>query len=209
MYKKRIGACPNFTGMMRSLALLFLVLFIAGCKGTRKKPDVPTEQFFPVPAYLKGEVAALDSSLASFYKIETIDGKADTTPIRNDEVKKYAADFLAIPDISAPELKNDYQVTHDYDDMLGAFVFQFVTNEEHPVRREHVVLDPEQNSQGKNNIQSIFVEHWQRRNDTIFRKNMLWEAGRNFQVTTISEAGGAQKTKKLQVVWNGFEGQNR
>ncbi len=195
--------------MIRFLAFTLLLVVFISCQGKKKKNVVPADQFFPVAAYVKGELAKMEKSLASFYKIETIDGKSDTVPIRNVEAKQYASDFASIPDISTDELKHHYQVTKAYDDILGSYVFMFTTNEDHPVRREDVVLDPAMNAQGKNDIQSIFVELWQNRGDTAVRKNMLWEAGKNFQVTTIMEAGGAQKTKKLQVVWNGFEGQYR
>lgn len=195
--------------MIRFSALLVTLVMFFGCKGKQKKTDVPAEQFFPVTVYLQGELARLDTSLFSFYKIETLDGKSDTTPIRNNEVKRYAKDFATLPDISSSELKNDYQITHEYDDILNAFVFMFTTKEEHPVRREDVVLDPQPNEQGKNDIKSIFAELWQTAGDTTVRKNMLWEAGKNFQITTITEASGVEKTKKLQVIWNGFEGQNK
>jgi hypothetical protein len=185
------------------------MIFLIGCKGKKKKADVPAEQFFPVTAYLKGELARFDTSLATFYKIEIADGKSDTTPIRNVDVKRYASDFATLPDISSDSLKNDYQITHEYDDILNAFVFMFTTQEDHPVRREDVVLDPQPNAEGKNDIQAIFVELWQAAGDTTIRKNMLWNAGKDFQITTITEADGAEKTRKLQVVWNGFEGSNR
>ncbi|MDQ3278515.1 MAG: hypothetical protein M3Q06_09320 [Bacteroidota bacterium] len=195
--------------MTRFLASLVCLVWITGCKEKTKKAEVPSEQFFPVTAYIKGELAKLDTSLATFYKIETTEGKSDTVVISNAEVKRYARDFATLPDISTDDIRNDYQVTHEYDDILNAFVFMFTTREDHPVKREDVVLDPAPNAQGKNDIQSIFVELWQNDGDTLVRKNMLWEAGKNFQVTTVSEAGQTQKTKKLQVVWNGFESQNR
>ncbi|HEV7329862.1 MAG TPA: hypothetical protein VGN63_02385 [Flavisolibacter sp.] len=194
--------------MTRLLAFFVCLIILAGCKAKKNKAEIPAEQFFPVTDYIKGELAKLDTSLATFYKIETVNGINDTVPIRNSDVKRYARDFATLPDISSDELRNDYQITHEYDDMLNAFVFMFTTNEDHPVKREDVVLDPAPNAQGKNDIQSIFVELWQNNGDTLVRKNMLWEAGKNFQITTVSEAGGTQQTKKLQVVWNGFEGQN-
>jgi hypothetical protein len=195
--------------MYRILVVLLSLLFLVGCKSKKKKPEVAAEQFFPVTAYLKGELAKMDTSLASFYKIETADGKSDTVPIRNVDVKRYAGDFYNLPDISNEKIKNDYQVTHEYDDILNAFVFMFTTKEDHPVRREDVVLDPQPNAQGKNDIQSVFVERWDTSGDTTIRKNMLWNAGKDFQITTITEAGGTEKTKKLQVVWNGFNSPNR
>ena len=195
--------------MTRFTVFLFCLFFINACKGKKDRADVPAEQFFPVPAYIKGELARLDTSLSSFYKIETANGKSDTVPIRNAEVREYAADFARLPDISSEELKDDYQVTQAYDDILGAYVFMFTTTESHEIRREDVVLDTAPNDEGQNSIQSIFVERWDNNGDTAIRKNMLWNAGKNFQITTITEAGGLQKTKKLQVVWNGFDSQER
>jgi hypothetical protein len=198
-----------FTTMSRLIASFLCVAFFMSCKGKKKTSSVPADQFFPVPAYVKGELSRLDTSLATFYKIESADGKSDTVPIPNVEVKRYARDFATLPDISSGELKDDYEVTKAYDDILGSYVFMFTTKEDHPVRREDVVLDPALNAQGKNDIQSIFVELWQNSGDTAVRKNMLWEAGKNFQITTITDAGGTQKTKKLQVVWDGFDSQTQ
>lgn len=204
----RFRLIANFTAMTRFLSIFVFFFLLLGCKAKNKPPDVPAEEFFPVTDYLKGELARLDTSLATFYKIETVEGVSDTVPIRNADVKRYARDFATLPDISKDDLRKDYQVTHNYDDILNAFVFMFTTNEDHPVKREDVVLDPAPNAEGKNDIQSIFVELWQNKGDTLIRKNMLWESGKNFQVTTVAETGGTQQTKKLQVVWNGFEGQN-
>lgn len=198
---------PIFAIMSRVAACLFWV-FLWSCKG-KKKSEVPADQFFPVPAYIHGELARLDTSLASFYKIETVDGRSDTVPIRNAEVRQYAAAFASLPDISSGELKNDYEVTKAYDDILGAYVFMFTTKEDHPVRREDVVLDTETDEDGANKIQSIFVEHWNDKGDTTIRKNMLWEAGKRFQITTVTSTGSEQNTKKLQVIWNGFDSGER
>lgn len=194
---------------MRFTACLVILILLFGCKGKKKKPDVPAEQFFPVSAYLKGEVSRLDKSLNSFYKVETTDNKSDTVPISSAQAKQLAGDFYALPDIGSDKLKNDYDITHTYDDALNAFVFMFTTKEDHPVQREDVVLDPQPDEKGNYKIISIFAELWQNSGDSSIRKNMLWNAGKNFQITTVTDVGGTEKTKKLQVFWNGFDSQNR
>ena len=200
---------PNFTTMIRFLALAMGLFLLISCKGKKKNSGVPEEDHFPVSSYLKGQLAQLDTSLSSFYKVETADGKSDTVAIKNSEVRQYAADFAGLPDIGSKDLKDDYELTKEYDDILKALVFIYTTKEKHPVRREDVVMKMEQDEQGRNEVQSVFVELWNEQNDTVVRKNMLWEPNKNFRITTVTEAGGAQKTKKLQVFWNGFEGQNR
>lgn len=197
---------PNFTTMLRLFACTALLFLLIGCKGKKKKAPVPSEKFFPVSAYLKGEISRMDRSLASFYKVESMEGKPDTVPISNAEAKRLATDFYNLPDIGSDQLKDNYEVTHTYDDALNAFVFMFTTKEDLPVQREDVVLDPQPDAKGNYRIISIFAEVWKNSGDTTIRKNMLWNAGKNFQITTLSEAGGTEKTKKLQVFWNGFEG---
>jgi hypothetical protein len=196
--------------MNRFLLSLTFTFVLFSCKTKKAKPEVLAADIFPVNDYLKGQVARMDTSLASYIKIETTDGRSDTTPIKNSEVKLYANDFLTLPDIASKELKDDYEVTHLYDEELDAFAFTFTTKEPHPVKSEHVILDPQQNAEGKNDIKSIFVDLWQNTGGSSIRKNMLWEAGKSFQITTTTDApGAAEKIKKLTIIWNGFDSQTK
>ena len=183
------------------IAFLFSFLILS-CKSKKeKKPEVLATNFFPVKDYLNGQVARLDTANYTFLKIETVDGKSDTTPIKNTEVRQYAKDFLDLPDISADDIKDDYEIAHLYDEELEAFAFTFTTKEDHPIRSEHVVVEPMPNADGKNDIKSIFVDYWQNAGNSSVRKNLFWEANKSFQITTIPDAGSA---KKVRIVWNGF-----
>lgn len=192
--------------MNHLLICLVCVVIVIGCKTKKKRPEVSASDFIPVTTYLKGELARLDTSLASFYKIEREGNKVDTTPIKNLDVRVYAKDFLELPDITTDKLMNDYDINHLYDELQEAFVFMFTTTEDHPVKREDVTVDPQPNEQGKNNIRSVFIELWQKKGDTTFRKNMFWQAGKRFEITTSAYVGETEKNKKLQVFWNSFEG---
>lgn len=189
---------------------IFSVVLMLSCKAKKIKPEVPAADFFPVKSYLQGQLAQLDTSSSSFYKVETINGLADTTTIRNRDVKGYAASFTNIPDISAADTKNDYSIDHLYDDMLEAFVFTFTTKENHPIKREDVVLDPQLNEQGKNDITSVFVQMAEMRKDTSVQKNLLWQANKNFKIITTTEAPNLPvQTKTIQIFWNSFNSKNK
>jgi hypothetical protein len=196
---------------MNRIIIGFLIAFsIISCKNKKIKPEVPAVNFFPVNDYLKGQIAKMDTSSYSFLKIETANGRSDTTPIRNAEVKKYAKDFLELPDISSKEVKDDYEINHLYDEELEAFAFTFTTKEDHPIKSEHVVLEPMPNAEGKNDIRSIFIDLWQTKGDSSIRKNMLWEAAKSFQITTTTDlSGGTQTIKRVRIIWNGFDSQNK
>src|SRR6476620_103984 len=179
---------------MNKLIVAFLFsLVLVSCKNkAEKKKDIPMADFFPVKDYINGQVARLDTSSYSFHKIETVDGVSDTTTIRNNEVKQYAKDFIELPDISSKEIKDDYEINHLYDEELEAFAFTFTTKEDHPIKSEHVVVEPMPNAEGKNEIKSIFVDMWQTNADAAVRKNLFWEANKSFQITTTTEPKGGK-----------------
>ena len=190
------------------VAFIFSFIFVSCKNKQEKKRDIPVADFFPVKDYINGQVAKLDTSAYSFQKMETLDGISDTSTIKNKEVKQFAKDFIELPDISSKEIKDDYEINHLYDEELEAFAFTFTTKEDHPIKSEHVVVEPMPNAEGKNDIKSIFVDMWQTNANTAIRKNLFWEANKSFQVTTTTEPeGGKASTKRVRIVWNGFESQ--
>ncbi|RYZ27437.1 MAG: hypothetical protein EOO10_12730 [Chitinophagaceae bacterium] len=195
--------------MNRLIFALLLSLCFVGCKSKKeKKKDVAAADFFPVKDYINGQVAKLGTANYSFLKIETVDSHSDTTAIKNSDIRQYAKDFLELPDISSKEIKDDYEINHLYDEELEAFAFTFTTKEDHPVKSEHVVVEPTPNAEGKNDIKSIFVDMWQNQENTTIRKNLFWEANKSFQITTTTEPqAGNPSTKRVRIVWNGFASQ--
>ncbi|HEX8316301.1 MAG TPA: hypothetical protein VF609_14965 [Flavisolibacter sp.] len=194
--------------MKQMMIASFALILMVGCKSKKdKKQEVPAADFF-VNDYVKGQVAKLDTALYSFYKIETVDGRSDTTPIKNTDVRQYARDFLDLPDIAGSNIKNDYEVSHLYDELQNAFIFTYMTKEEHPVRQQDITVEPEMNAEGKNDIRSVYVVVWNNKGDSLIRKNLFWESNKSFQVTsTIEVSGEPEKVKRLKVFWNGFERQ--
>lgn len=187
---------------MKSFLQIFsLVVFVSACNTKPNKPEVPAANFFPVPEYIRGELKRLDSSNKQFYKVSTTESGADTISIERKELPRYATDFLKLPDISKKEVKDDYTIDHLYDDLLKAFVFTFTTKEDHPVKREDVVVEPELNSEGKNDIRSIFVDIWDSKGDTLIEKKLLWESGSGFQSTITKEVNGQQRIERIKVYW--------
>lgn len=195
--------------MKHFLMACFAPLFLIGCKSKKdNKPEVSAADFFPVKEYLNGQIARLDTSLYTFFKIETVDGRSDTTSIRNSDVKQYANDFRELPDLSDEEIRNDYSVDKFFDDIQNGFVFTYITKEDHPVKQQQVTVEPMFNEKGQNDIRSVFVDLWEMEDGTSVRKRMMWEAT-NFYITTTTEADGQpQKTKTTKIIWNGFDESN-
>ena len=192
--------------------IVFLFLFMAvliGCKTKKKdKPDVPAANFL-VNDYIKGQVAMLDTARYLFKKIETTEDRSDTVLVKNSAVRFYAQDFLNLPDLASEGLKDDYDVSHLYDELQQAFIFTYTTKEDHPVRVQHVTVEPEMDSSGKSNIRSVYVDFWDARGDSTIRKNMMWRTDHFYVTTTTESPGRPQKIKTIKIVWNGFEEQSQ
>ena len=197
--------------MNRIVFGLLCLFIIVSCKSKKaEKPEVPAADFFPVKDYLNGQIAQLDTASYNFQKIETVDGRSDTIGIKSADVKTYAKPFQDIPDLSAKEIKDDYSVDKLYDDIQEAFVFTYTTKEDHPVRQQQVTLEPDFNAAGKNDIRSVYVDLWETNKDSSVRKHMMWEANKNFYITTTTEVTGQpERTKTTKIVWNGFTSTNK
>ncbi len=72
--------------------------------GGEKKPD---SKFFPALSFIKSQVAHVDTSLYRIIKIEKTDSVPDTTFIQRQEFRRYANDFLTIPDITIKKNKKE------------------------------------------------------------------------------------------------------
>lgn len=171
---------------------------------------MPETHFFPAPTYIRGELKRLDTAHLSFTKIETVNGQSDTVAVKNTDIRQYAKDFLDLPDIASSNLKDDYEVSQLYDDMQGAFVFNFSTKEAHPLREENITVDPQPNAEGKNDIKSVYAKLEQDSSSVPVTKILLWETGKGFYTTTITETPGkGEQIKKVQVLWNGIGRPNK
>src|SRR5687767_6254818 len=104
---------------MKYPVCLLLLLTAAACKEKKEKPDEP---YFPAISFLKSQVAHVDTSLYNIIKVETTNGRSDTTHIRREEFKEYARAFTSLPEIASDELQSDYKETRTYDGAMERVV---------------------------------------------------------------------------------------
>src|SRR5206468_6928722 len=99
----------------------------------------------PVISFLKGQVKDIDTSLYRIIKIETVNNKIDTEYIKREDFKKYAREFTDLPDITSDNLKDDYQETKTYDDVLKSYILTYTTNsKDREIVKEDVMINPQQ-----------------------------------------------------------------
>jgi len=184
--------------MNRLIPYIILLISFSACKGKKKDKASP---YFSVVSYLQGQAKHIDTSLHHFVKIETIDGTSDTISISKEEFRKYAQEFLTIPDISSEGKKDNYQEGNSYDDLLNNILLTYTTNDpDEEVRRQTIMLEPD--DQGNTKIKTIVINTMQTGKDSSVEKDLTWHVDKRFQVVSkIQKGNQPEKIKILVVKW--------
>jgi hypothetical protein len=193
--------------MNRILITLGTIIFLTACKNNTPQEEKDAS-FFPVVSFIKGQIINIDTSLYRIVKVETVDTIKQTTYIKREDFRKYAKDFLELPDISSSKYKDDYQETKVFDDVLNQVILSYTTtDDENSVRREDVMLNPT-NESGNSEVKNIIINTLEQAKDSSIEKNMVWYAGKRFTIITkVQKANQPEKIKKLEVIWNDFSDQ--
>lgn len=186
--------------MNASFRLLLALIFLAGCKDKKEEgPD--NSAFIPVTSIIQSQVKDVDTSLYSIIKVETVNNQAETTFIKREDFRKYAADFLALPDLRDKKWKGDYDETNFYDDALESIILSYTAKDEDlETRKQELLVDP--NPEGNSKVNTIIAETISDKKGEHIKKNMIWHIDQRFQViTTRVKKNGEEEVKKLQVIW--------
>jgi hypothetical protein len=194
---------------MKLYPLLCLLCIIGISESCKNKTGTHTEDeegidtasnkaHYPVAGYIHSQILYLDSVPLAIMKYTTINNKVDTSIT---EKKDFAivAEALSTPDISAPELKDQYEETSFIDATLGTISLTYsVKNDTAAIRKTDVLL-----KQDNTEVSTIYIEKKIAQTDSTILKKALWTAGRNLQVTTIIQYKNApEKIIQEKYVWD-------
>lgn len=162
-------------------------------------PD--TSGFFPVAAFIGGEIKTIDSFQLPLTKTITINNKPKVFPVSDEEFRALAKNFTE-PDVNSPELAKHYTKSNIADESIPSITLSFTANDNTvPVRKVDVYVKPDPASTDK--VSAIYIEKSFTSGDTIVNQRLYWKAGRNMQITTEKIINN--KTLPLQqvkVVWD-------
>lgn len=184
---------------MNQLMLSFLLsLLMISCTQKKKEKKDP---LFSVVDFLKGQVRHMDSASFVLTRIEISEGRSDTSVIPKEDFRKYAREFLEIPDISVEDKRDDYDQANNYDDVLKNVLLTYTALEpEDEIRRETVMLDFTES--GDTQPRTILINRLQSGKDSTVEKDMTWHVDRRFQIVTkIRKPGKEEKIKTLILKW--------
>ena len=89
------------------IILALTIILLIACKQkkeSKEKEDKPIS----VLSIIKGQLNHLDTSIYQLTKYETIDNRTDTSDLQRNEIKKFAAPFLSLPEIADQKYYEKY-----------------------------------------------------------------------------------------------------
>lgn len=178
------------------VGLLLSSVFVS-CKS---KPD-STKAYFSVVDFIGSQVRQVDTTQLSFTKITTVDSSSDTSKITKEEFKRYAKEFLDLPDIASSDKMNEFKETNDYDETLGNVLLIYTPKKEDAeIRNETIMMQPDDN--GNTHVKTILINIIKTSKDSTVEKNLTWHVDKRFQIVTkVDKTNQPEKVNTLIVQW--------
>lgn len=186
--------------------VLTLSFFITGCKS--KTPSTipvsgaaPVEKpsFFPVTAYLEGQLRDFEERSMNPLKFTTIDGRTDSVWLKTEEIPVAIQDFLE-PEIDSSNLAGLFKEEKFRDQTLNTFTFTYDPLGPLPdsmtLKRWDVYVDVET---GK--VKKIYMVKKPAPNKMV---QLTWVSDRYCTIVTIAELpdGNSKIESEQKVTWD-------
>lgn len=187
--------------MNKWIFCLLLAPGLISCK-SKKKEEEKSGEFFSALSLIQSQVKKVDSSAGQIRKIEKKGDASDTVVISREEFRRYAQDFLMIPDITTPERKKLYEESKGADQSMNSILYTYTTKDpDQEIRRETVMFEPD--SSGIAQLSVIIIDLVKTNGDSTIIKNMVWYVNRSFHVITkTTKDVGPEQVRSVMVKWD-------
>ena len=176
---------------------LITILF-AACK---EKKEAKQELPISVLSIIKGQLNHLDTSLYGIIKYETVDNTTDSIYLKRDEIRKFAAPFLSLPEIADKNYYENYTEEKVIDAQQETLnITTTAKNENAEIQKQIIVIALADVSSGK--VQSIFIDRYIPSKDSTVEQKLFWEMDQYFSIRNIIEKENQpEKTRFTKVAW--------
>lgn len=157
------------------------------------------EPFYPVMAYLQGQINHVDTTPIAIEQITRINGKTvDSGYVSKAIFKDRVLPFLT-PDPENPSLKASYKETSFFDQSIAKLTFSIEDiTQQQILRQADVHLNPE-----NNRVTLLVLKRYISTTDSTVQQYILWEHNMNCQISEqIEKANGLQYSRVTQLIWD-------
>ena len=187
---------------MQKLSLVLVIaLTVFSCNSPASEKEKP--EFIDVTAYLKGQIAYIDTVPFAFEKTIFRDSVyTDTSFLTKEQLKSIVLAFLT------EELeKNNFQKLYTESSFADAST-NFITltyepeeKKDLPVQRVDVYVSPETQE-----IEKLFIVRKNENKDSSLTQQLLWKHNKSCKlITTVYKPNGAEQVISEKINWNDKE----
>lgn len=189
--------------MKSFIIILLFPAFFCSCSNAGQKPaDVKTApveklSYFPLTAYLKGQVRSVGLIGISPLKVVTTAAKTDSTWIRMEDFGREIAEFMS-PEIDSVNMTSLFSESKFNDQSLGVVTLTYEPKKQLPagfeLARWDVYINPESGT-----ITKVYM--LKNRKDTTL--HLTWEAEKGCTIQTVLNKpdGTAVEESKVSITW--------
>lgn len=191
--------------MKNFVAAILLLIFIgSACK---HKPKASSgKKFISVVSLIEKQVAHVDTSLYSIQKITIYDSThSDTTYIRREDFRAAAKEFLEVPDLSNPEVAENFTEESRYDSLIKKVIITYVPVDpkKSEIQKQEMLVSTITGEDGNNKVTNLIIDRVKSTRDSSVIQKMLWQMDKSFLITsTTQKPNEPEKTVTEKVVWN-------
>jgi hypothetical protein len=194
--------------MKMTLYILFAGLFLYSCNGSAKpetnsatagKDSAENQKFFPVTAYLKGEIYNIKKNGINPLKYTSVNNHTDSAWLKIDEIDAAVQEFLQ-PQIDSSGLTEMFTEKSFFDQSINAVTFTYEPISSLPdsmkLRRWDVYIDPQSDK-----VKRIYLV---KEMDKTKMLQLTWVSGQWCKIVSIitDEKGISKIEKEEKLVWD-------
>lgn len=185
---------------MKNLLLFAItsIVIISGCKEEKKsKTDPPISAL----SIIKGQIQHLDTSLYQVTKIETTKNKSDTVILKREEIRKYAAAFLSLPEIADAKYYDKYKEERFIDQEQGTLsITAFANDGNAEIQKQILIISLADITSGK--VNSIYIDRQRSEGENIIEEKLFWEVDSYFSIgSIIQKQNQVEETRLVKIEW--------
>jgi hypothetical protein len=175
-----------------------IAVFFAACK---EKKEIEQEPPISALSIIKGQLNSLDTSLYSIMKYETTGNVTDTLYLKREDVRKFAAPFLTLPEIADKEYYENYTEERLIDAQQETLnITSTAKSENAEIQKQIMVITLADDASGK--VQSVFIDRYLPSKDSTVEQKLFWEIDKYFSIgSIIQKENQPDKTHFTKVAW--------
>jgi hypothetical protein len=153
------------------------------------------QQFYPISYFIEQEIAVIDSFHLPIKRYYQVVNQSDSSIISITELRSIVNELLLNSLLSDGAL-NNYEETTINDMNLDFITLSYTTTEKN-ISKIELHIDPINEK-----VKSLYAEKTDSQQDSVITKKILWTAGRQLLINTISNVNNRISTTTERYNWS-------